>query len=262
MDVITNQFPHGCMNLLKNRLLRSLLLQCILLADTLFIRTHTAQRDQPQILEYKSKAKLTTMVYCNRSLKSVIREPSTWNAYYLSVIGMIQQAVEGSEQITLGWSRSMQIDVIQNLNRIVLCHKQIKCVFFPTQGLKNGVKGGYHWLKWIRGTYNRWRNWWCRYANWKSFWNLSQLSQPRISLHINPNNQEVEVIVDDSTEGSASEDDEFDDETDEDDTDDESQNNENVFENESEMNMKMNLIKYKWVCVVCISLILYFFFKK
>ena len=67
MDVMTNQFRDGCMNLLTNRLLRSLLLQCTSLVDTLFIRTHTVRRDQPQILESNSKVKLTSTVYCNRS---------------------------------------------------------------------------------------------------------------------------------------------------------------------------------------------------
>ncbi|KAL0750190.1 hypothetical protein Bca101_032193 [Brassica carinata] len=47
-------------------------------------------------------------------------------------------------------------------------------------------------------------------------------------LHIDPDNQEAEVIVDDSTEGSVSEEDEFDAETDEDDiTNDEAENRDN-----------------------------------
>ena len=69
---------------------------------------------------------------------------------------------------------------------------------------------------------------------------VAEMSVPTESteniLHIDPDNQEAEVIVDDSTEGSVSEEDEFDAETDEDDiTNDEAENrdNENVSENES-----------------------------
>ena len=56
-------------------------------------------------------------------------------------------------------------------------------------------------------------------------------------IHIDPNNQEVEVIVDDSTEGSVSEEDEFDAETEEDDTTNdeaETSDSENVSGNESD----------------------------
>ena len=70
---------------------------------------------------------------------------------------------------------------------------------------------------------------------------VAEMSVPTESteniLHIDPDNQEAEVIVDASTEGSVSEEDEFDAETDEDDiTNDEAENrdNENVSENESD----------------------------